>query len=190
MVEKKWYKICPHEIMRAEKNISNYLGISQRNLAMMLRVGLSQLSMYELGRRPLSLAATQQLAEMVAVYDQGSPETFAKSFRDAEIEGSTKVIQKQLDENLYQQYKLLRAIETAEQKYNKRVSTLNFLQKLSLKQGKNESGEPTLPELLAGQTARQLEKENWTQIRQNQIKLEVLKCEEKLLREELGEKEE
>ncbi|UPT70462.1 MAG: helix-turn-helix transcriptional regulator [Flavobacterium sp. JAD_PAG50586_2] len=175
--------------MRAEKNISKLLGISQESLAMMLKVTRGQLSMYECGLRPIPTQAMKQLAEMIVLFYDKNTITTAKSLQEENTELHAKAIKRQLEDNLLEQYPLRKIIAKAETKYHSRISTLNFLQKLSLKQWKNESGEPTLPELLAGQTARKLQKENWTQLRQYQIKLEVLKAEERLLREELGEPE-
>jgi transcriptional regulator with XRE-family HTH domain len=169
--------------------ISSLFGISQRKLAMMLNVRFSQFSMYECGLRPLQSEARKKLSEMIVLFYDQNTITTAKSLQKENTELHAKAIKRQLEDNFLEQYPLRKIIAEAETKYQSRVSTLNFLQKLSLKQGKNESGEPTLPELLAGQTARKLQKENWTQLRQYQIKLEVLKAEERLLREELGEPE-
>lgn len=165
--------------------ISSLFGISQRKLAMMLNVRFSQFSMYECGLRPISSDARKKLGEMIQLFYDNNTITTAESLQEEHIEQHAKTIKRQLEDNLHEQYPLRKMIADAETKYNSRISTLNFLQKLSLKQGKNESGEPTLPELLAGQTARKLKKENWTQLRQYQIKLEVLQHEERLLREEL-----
>ena len=172
--------------MKAENNISNLFGISQRNLAMMLKVSRSQLSMYELGLRPLPLAARQQLAEMTKLFNEAYSSKSSKFLDKGEAREHAKTLKKLLNDNLHEQYSLTGIIETAADKYNARINTLSLLQKLSLKVGKSESGEPSLPELLEGKTARSLKKESWSQLVQYKIKLKALQEEEKLLREEIG----
>lgn len=181
------YKICGRVVMKSQKNISTLLGLSQYALAMLLNVRRSQFSMYELGLRPLPPAASLQLSEMVLLYLEDDPLPLPKELQQEEEKYKASV-KKQLDENAHQQHLLSQKIEDAETTYNAKLKTLRFLQKLNLKHGKSKSGENTLPQVLENKATSSLKKEGWRQIRQYQMKLELLKYEEKLLREELGEK--
>ncbi len=50
--------------MKKRDNLRNILGITQEDLAVLLKVSRTQLSMYELGKRDLPIAAKIQLVEM------------------------------------------------------------------------------------------------------------------------------
>ena len=114
--------------MRAEKNISNLLGISQENLAMMLKVTRAQLSMYECGLHPIPTEAMKQLAKMVVLFYEEDPITMAKSLHEEKLADHEKVIQRQLDDNLHEQYSFFKIIEEAETKYNSRANSLSIFQ--------------------------------------------------------------
>lgn len=66
--------------MQKGVNIREQLGVTQEELALLLKVTRSQLSMYELGKRDLPIAAKKQLAELLLyVKEQSTTQKKVKS---------------------------------------------------------------------------------------------------------------
>ena len=59
------------QIMKKERNVSSLLGVNQQDAAMLLGVSRSLWSMYELGRRDISLPVKQLLAELLTYVQSG-----------------------------------------------------------------------------------------------------------------------
>lgn len=64
--------------MKNEEKISSLLGISQENLALLLGVSRSQISMYELGKRNLSLPAMEKLIQLLSYVKENTIEEKTK----------------------------------------------------------------------------------------------------------------
>lgn len=72
MAKKLGCKNLPQKNMKKIEKIRDQFGLTQNDLALLLRVTRSQLSMYELGKRDLPIAAKEQLAQMLG-YLQKNP---------------------------------------------------------------------------------------------------------------------
>ncbi|MGL2965691.1 hypothetical protein [Flavobacterium sp. XGLA_31] len=117
--------------MRRKESDRDYLGLTQDELAVLLKVKRTQLAMFEAGQRNLPSTAKAIYNEML-IY-MLSPE--GKALKnlpdtdkvDTEIEA---LLQKQLKENDYQQQVITRKIAKAQQKlerYAKAVELMHFL---------------------------------------------------------------
>ncbi len=116
--------------MKNNKDIRTELGLSQREMAMMLGVHLSQWSMFEGGRRNLPLRATQLLADLLAHVK--SPEVTAKTiaFDDNQRQLKQQYLEALLQENQYQCMRLAKKVTAFEKKQsaqNRSEIVVNYL---------------------------------------------------------------
>ena len=65
--------------MNAAKQIREQLGLTQQDLAMYLLIPLSQLAMYETGKRDLPAATRIKLAELLRLFEQSQKNVKAKN---------------------------------------------------------------------------------------------------------------
>jgi transcriptional regulator with XRE-family HTH domain len=171
--------------MKSNQRIRELLGLTQEQLAMLLGVSRSQLSLYELGLRELPTAALQQLAEMLSVVQNVNASIRMKS-RAAEEKGQNHVtLQKLLKENSFQQERLTRKIVVMEETYQTNLTGVHLVKHLVSKGEFKLPHQTDLLGVLERRMSRALEKNGYSKIIQHQIKLKVLQQEEKVLREEL-----
>jgi transcriptional regulator with XRE-family HTH domain len=101
--------------MKKETTLTQLLGITQLDAAMLLGVSTSQWSMYSSGKRDLPVPAMALLAEMLAYVK--SAEANPKSKKATEEQGETQqYLERRLHENEYRQQQLVRKMETAQRK--------------------------------------------------------------------------
>jgi transcriptional regulator with XRE-family HTH domain len=117
--------------MRREETDRAFLGLTQIEMAVLLKVTRSQWAMFEAGSRYLPPTAMARYAEMM-IY-MLSPEGKAlKNLPDTdEVDDEIKKeLEKQLKENAYQQHVITRKIAKAQQKleqYTKAAELMHFL---------------------------------------------------------------
>ncbi|WP_309613249.1 helix-turn-helix transcriptional regulator [Flavobacterium sp.] len=173
--------------MRAKKQrIRDLLGLAQEQLSLLLEVGHSQLSLYELGLRRLPSTAIQKLAEMIAVVNTAASSAFMKSVAAEEAVQHKVIIQKLRKENSYQQERLSRILVPLEQKYQSNLTALYLVQQLHVEWGTKAPHQIGYLGTLKNSIGSALEKNSYSKLVQYQIKLKVLQGEEKILREALG----
>lgn len=172
------YKNCHN--MKNNETIRNLLGISQKDLALLLRVSRSQIAMYELGKRNLPIHATEKLAKIVL---QIQNETNEIKKDKASIVAEQYFLQKALLKNNHQQLLTERKIEALE----KKLKILEFSRKAATVLIKTEMVkiESDIIKHLISKSNNNIAEKNRTSLLQLQIKNEVLKHEEKLLKEKL-----
>ena len=173
--------------MKAKKQrIRDLLGLTQGQLSLLLEVGHSQLSLYELGLRRLPATAVQKMAEMIAVVNTAASSAFMKSRAAEEAVERQVTLEKLRKENSYQQERLSRILVPLEQKYQSNVTALYLVQQLGVEWKTKAPHQIEYLGALKNSIGRALEKNSYSKIVQYQIKLKVLKDEEKLLREEIS----
>ena len=170
---------------KANQRLRYLLGITQEELAMLLGISRSQLSLYELGLRELPTAALQKLAEMISVLQNADVSKLRKSRTAGEGKKHQADLTKQLTENNFKQQLLVHKINSLTEKHDGDLKKLHLFQHLIGKGEHKESHQHSLLGVLERRTDRALEKNSDSKVVQYQIKLKVLQEEEKLLREEI-----
>lgn len=156
------------------------LGVTQEDLALLLQVSRSQLSLFEIGKRDLPAAAKLKLAEMLS-YSQNSfkrkETTIATTIQENEKE---KIIKDFLFVNLRKQRAVKKKIASLEKKQQNSIAALHLAEFLNTSESKNPSY--ILADGIELKAKNNLEKNNLKEIYKLQIKLELLEIEEKHLK--------
>ena len=158
-------------------NITALLGISQRQIALLLQVPRAQWSMYELGKRNLPLKTKQLLAEMLVFLrvENKGPKVVQHLIEQQELK--KKCLEKLLRENEYQLYAIGKKIAPLETKYNSNLAAIGLVEYLTTN--------PPTTEALDGELLRIITSKAETALKKSGLaELTVLKMKEELLQQE------
>ena len=165
-----------------KNNISTSLGLKQQELAQLLQVSRSQLSLYELGKRSLPVHAMEKLTIMLALAQKGKVKSEMKKSISNEEQN---VLKKILLKNNHQQLLVERKIKALEKKQNALVTSKKLIVHLLKNEGKINKNELVVLKSIEVKLKKQeIEKYN-TALLQLEIKKEVLVFEEKVLQKKL-----
>ena len=165
-----------------KNNISTSLGLKQQELAQLLQVSRSQLSLYELGKRSLPIHAMEKLTIMLALAQKGKVKSEMKKSISNEEQN---VLKKILLKNNHQQLIVERKIKALEKKQNALVTSKKLIAHLLKNEGKINKNELVVLKSIEVKLKKQeIEKYN-TALLQLEIKKEVLVFEEKVLQKKL-----
>ena len=165
-----------------KNNISTSLGLKQQELAQLLQVSRSQLSLYELGKRSLPIHAMEKLTIMLALAQKGKVKSEMKKSISNEEQN---VLKKILLKNNHQQLIVERKIKALEKKQNALAISKKLIAHLLKNESKMKKSELAVLKSIEVKTKNQ-DIENYAALLlQLKIKKEVLAFEEKLLRKKL-----
>ena len=168
-----------------KNNISTSLGLKQQELAQLLQVSRSQLSLYELGKRCLPIHAMEKLTIMLALAQKGKVKSEMKKSISNEEQN---VLKKILLKNNHQQLIVERKIKALEKKQNALVTSKQLIVHLLKNESKIKKNELAVLKSIEIKSKKQeIEKYN-TALLQLEIKKEVLVFEEKVLQKKLQSK--
>ena len=168
-----------------KNNISTSLGLKQQELAQLLQVSRSQLSLYELGKRSLPIYAMEKLTIMLALAQKGKVKSEIKKSISNEEQN---VLKKILLKNNHQQLLVERKIKALEKKQNALVTSKQLIAHLLKNESKIMKNELAVLKSIEIKSKKQeIEKYN-TALLQLEIKKEVLVFEEKVLQKKLQSK--
>lgn len=167
--------------MQKKDSIRELLGITQDDLAIILKIGRSQLAMYEIGKRDIPTAAKIKLAEMLTYMNETSTLSVADEpyikIQDALRE---KVIAALIEKNKYQQLLIEKKIIALEKKYIANLKAMKLYFFLETQSAKNE--EELFIKSIATKALKEIKKNGLPMLIQHQIKKEMLQNEEQLLK--------
>ncbi len=166
--------------MIKKENIRILLGISQENLAHILKVSRSQLAMYEIGKRNLPVHALEILSEMLVALKNNASNNANKNILNT-LEKD--FLQRLILKNEHQQHIVENKINALLKKQNALDSSKKIVEHLI----KNISikNELIILESISAKTATKMSQTNSEKLLQLQVKKEVLIFEEKLLKEKI-----
>lgn len=126
--------------MKTSQLLRNELGLSQQTLAIYLSIPVSQLAMYETGKRELPAATSIQLAELFILLNQSKENKKGihelKTKQESEVVEQLKTQAKELE---YQILKEQRKLETMQKKFNQHLNLMALTEVLpKSKQQQNE----------------------------------------------------
>lgn len=166
--------------------ICTLLGVTQLEMAMLLRINRTQWSMFELGKRDLPLAVKLQLADMVK-HMKSREDHSEKQLLDSD-EHKTRTIDKLellLINNLKSQVLLDKKIARIEKKRTAAVNALHLLKHLESQGDKQPIGGPDLLIKMQKRAGTDLQPHALSTLAVHQLKQQVLQHEEKLLKDAL-----
>ena len=144
--------------MRKEKTGTKLLGLTQLDVAMLLRVHTSQVSMYCSGKRVLPLHASVLLGEMLAYVNKQEHEKAPKILQQLQDKQQGTIKHKLEDlllENEHQQYRVARDIKTTTKKIE-RQSRLFLLSEFLENRDRDKKNPVGNPDSLASKRSSRL----------------------------------
>ncbi|SEP54829.1 helix-turn-helix domain-containing protein [Flavobacterium urocaniciphilum] len=161
-----------------------YFGISQLDLAKLLKVTKSQIGMFEIGKRSLPVDAMNTLAEILKYFKDHSTSSkrIITNLKTQEIQKKIE-LEKALKENKYKQLLLERKMKQVEKKQQYNMATMCFVDYLEQK-----NIEIDLAKQLEKKATLELSKNGMSKLTQYEIEIIGLQAMEKAILEFLNEK--
>ena len=165
-----------------KNNISASLGLKQQELAQLLQVSRSQLSLYELGKRSLPLPAMEKLATLLTHSQKEAVNSESKN--NIRVEDQI-FLKKLVLKNNHQQLLVERKIIALEKKQNALATSKKLIAHLLKNESKMKKNELAVLKSIEIKSKNQDIKNYAALLLQLEIKKEVLAFEEKLLQKKL-----
>jgi transcriptional regulator with XRE-family HTH domain len=172
----------PQEKMKKIAKIRDQFGLTQSDLALLLRVTRSQLSMYELGKRDLPVAAKEQLVQMLG-YVQKNPlrVTTNKALLKEQEEQKRKVLHDLIVVNKHRQLLLDKKINVLERKQHDNLKSLQLVGFLEEHAANGSFADNHIAKIFEMKANSEIAKRSLTTLIKLRLKKEVLAAEELLL---------
>lgn len=168
--------------MKKRENIRDAFGISQEDLAIVLKVSRSQLAMFETGKRQLPSTALLQLAEILRyLQEDASKSADTTSLLKAQAIQKEKALEHLVKENHYKQFALEKKLNVLEKKYNASLSAFQLMKYLEKQDVKKEEFEKLMAKIIERKALADLEKNGLAMLTKYKIEKEVLQAEEKII---------
>jgi len=167
-----------------KNSISSSLGLKQQELAQLLQVSRSQLSLYELGKRSLPLLAMEKLATLLT----HSKKEAVKNETKNNIVEEQIFLKKLVLKNNHQQLLVERKIKALEKKQNALTTSKKIIAHLLKDESTLKKSELAILKTIEIKTKNQVIQNYANSLLQLNIKKEVLAFEEKLLQRKLQSK--
>ncbi|TGD59657.1 helix-turn-helix domain-containing protein [Flavobacterium humi] len=157
------------------------LGLTQEETAMLLKITISQLAMFEIGQRDLPVNAKLQLIKMHNHVIAKQQEKMQHPIVRNDAAKIKEIIAKELLDNQYAQLVLERKIKEAKHKYNKSISALQLAEYLDSLPAEGEIPDKGLTEIIHDKAIRGIEKYGLPVQMKYSIKLQALQNHQKEL---------
>ena len=168
--------------MRKRENIRDAFGISQEELAIVLKITRSQLAMFETGKRELPSTAIIQLAEMLRYLQEDaskSTETISL-LKEQEIQKG-KALEEMRKENHFKQFALEKKLNALEKKYNANLMAFQLINYFEQQNTENYELGKEMAKIIERKALAELNKNGLAIITKYKIEKEVLEAEEKII---------
>jgi transcriptional regulator with XRE-family HTH domain len=168
--------------MKKHDNIRDLLGITQEDLAALLKISRTQLSMYEIGKRELPSTAIIQLADMLRYLQQDAFKSAdTTSLLKAQAIQKEKALEEMRKENHFKQLVLEKKLNALEKKYKANFSAFQLTKYLEKQDTENGKLESDLLKTIERKALAELNKNGLAMITKYKIEKEVLQAEEKII---------
>lgn len=176
--------------MKPKEKIRSLLGITQIEMAMLLKISRAQWSMYESGKRNLPLPAQLMMAKMLAYMQNLNTGDAEKAGDAAQLKTEAKsVLEKLLDKNtnrLYTNERKLVKMEGSNEMNNKALKFTVFLAEMPELQSGWSAG---IYKSIEHRVLRGMQPKNLSKLVKLRMKLKVLQSENAILKTALKELE-
>ena len=168
--------------MRKRENIRDAFGISQEELAIVLKITRSQLAMFETGKRELPSTAIIQLADMLRyLQEDASKSADTTSLLKAQEIQKGKALEEMRKENHFKQLVLEKKLNALEKKYKANLAAFQLMKYMKKQDTKNGKLESHLLKTIERKALAELNKNGLAIITKYKIEKEVLEAEEKII---------
>lgn len=168
--------------MKNKNNFRTSLGFNQEELALLLQVSRSQLSLYELSKRSLPTHALEKLAILLKQAQKESTKTVIKK---TSAINEQKFLQSLQLKNKHQQLIVERKIIAFEKKQKALESSKKIISYLMHDNAKTTKSELEVLKSIAAKTEKKEQQNSSVKLLELQLKKEILAYEEKLLLKKL-----
>lgn len=163
------------------------LGLTQSQIALLLKISRSHWAMYEKGDRHLPDSASSVLHDMLANVQTVEVKVTPKTERQVkQDEAMQEALQKMVKENNYQLEHVARKLAPLERKHQAHLKALKLVAYLKAKNPEASERESKLLDLIHTIATRGITHKLLLQITKWQIKLDLLQEEKKLLEERIA----
>ena len=168
--------------MKDTTTIKNRTGLSQEEMAMLLRISESQWSMYKSGKRDIPLAAKQQLADLLVFVQKLDKK--AEDFPHIKIQEARreKVFEQQRLINKHQQMIAEKKLKAIEKKYEAAMTALCLVGFLETKAEESGKEKDAVLYMIKTKAATTIEKNGLHVQAKHQLKFQALQQEETILK--------
>lgn len=168
--------------MKKHDNIRDLLGITQEDLAALLKISRTQLSMYEIGKRELPSTAIIQLADMLRyLQEDASKSADTTSLLKEQAIQKEKAFEEMRKENHFKQLVVEKKLNVLEKKYKANLSAFQLMKYLEKQDTENGKLESHLLKTIERKALAELNKNGLAMITKYKIEKEVLQAEEKII---------
>lgn len=167
--------------MKNTATITSLLGLTQKQMALLLQVNRGQWSMYESGKRGLPLKAKQLLAEITGFLKFEDKGLLVQRHAMEQEVAKKKQLEKQLRENEDQLYQIRKKIAPAESLYNSNLEVIGLVDYLITQPSTKQALDCELLEVFSSQAQRALQKSGLANLTALRVKEELLELEKLIL---------
>lgn len=171
---------------KTTETIASFLGITQRQMALLLQVPRSQWSMYEIGKRNLPLKIKQLLAEMLAFLRVEEKYSDVQKHRIAQEESTKVCLEELLKDKEWLLYDIGKKIKQLEQKYETSLTAIGFVAYIRTRPHIRKVLDGELLRVICAKAERALQKSGLADLTLLKIKEEALQLEKLLISSQLN----
>ncbi|WP_162126643.1 hypothetical protein [Flavobacterium phycosphaerae] len=167
--------------MKDTTTLTSLLGLTQKQMALLLQVNRSQWSMYESGQRGLPLESRQLLAEMIGFLKFENQGTKVLRLLREQEEDKKKQLEKQIRANEHQLYAIAKELELSEAKYTRNLTAVGFVDYISSLSNRPQPLDTELLEAITTDAECAIRKSGLARVTALQMQQEVLELEKLIL---------
>jgi len=163
------------------QSVSTSLGLTQKELAILLRVTRTQISMFELGKRSLPLHAMQLLGELLTLSKSSGTATKDKPILKGQSSQRQEQIKVLLKENEFQLYIVAKKLAAAERKTATQLKLIRFTDYLEQRPTAKANADVTNMQFITHKSAKAFHTDAAETVIKYQLRQELLEVEKKYL---------
>jgi transcriptional regulator with XRE-family HTH domain len=166
--------------------IKNVLGIKQEDLAMILGVSRSQLSMYIIGKRNLPVEAKLILSKLIATFSKKSKLKISNAILLQDANNAAILMKSIRINNEYKQIVLRKKLNVLERKYTEAKKTIALIDYMEASQDDSKNDKKQLYELIKKNAEKEIQKNSITKQIPLKIEIESLKTNEIMIQKQFS----
>lgn len=166
--------------------IKNVLGIKQEDLAMILGVSRSQLSMYIIGKRNLPVEAKLILSELISTFSKKSKLKINNAILLHDAKNATMLMKSIRLNNEYKQIVLQKKLTVLERKYAEAKKTIALIDFLEASLDDSKKDKKQLYKLIKINAEKEIQKNSITKQIPLKVEIESLKTNEIMIQKQFS----
>lgn len=173
--------------MKKTDTLSALLGLTQAQMALLLKVHPSQWSMYESGKRNLALKAKQILAEMIGFLKLKDKSFKVQQHLIEQEELKKECLKKLIRNNEFNLYEVNKRIALDERNYNDNIQVIGLIEYLKTLPSTKDMFDVELLDSIASKANSALKKSGLANLTELRLKEVLLQQEKSLLESAVNE---